>query len=687
MLRAREFTSFDVAAVVRELKATIIDSRVNNVYQQEGNILILRLHKPNMPTFQLVLEAGRRFNVTAYASEKPSAPPAFCMALRKYLRNSWLKGIEQFEFERVVVFSFSSQTGILRLVCEFFGDGNIVLVGEDEKILHALHYKRMRDRNVVRGEVFRFAPPFGKNPLKVGKEELSAGLRASGKVEVVRAFSRLLGVGGIYAEEVLLLAGVDKLKYCQSLSEDEVGRIFSALQQLLARVTVEALKPCVVKNGDEKLVDVLPFRLKRYENSGFTFQSFESFNDALDNFYVRSSAVEHAASDEVVEKLEREAERLGRIVADQERFLRETEAKAEEYRRIGDTIYRHFADLEALVDRFSIGKREGKEWKTIVTEVLAEKASGSMLAFDSFDDKRLIVNVLLDGLRFGLDMRKTLYDTASSFYEQGKRARQRLKGAEAALTESRERLEDTWRKLHEAQTLKSGKQSELVEKLEKRRVRNKEWFEKFRWFVSSDGVLIVAGRDAATNEILVKKHAEENEVVFHADIVGAPFVVVKTHGKAPSEECLRQAGEFAASYSKGWREGFSAVDVYWIKPGQLSKTGPSGESVGHGAFAVRGERSWQRSVELKLAIGVIVGPDGSVKFVGGPVSSVQAKTQAYVIVVPGDVTGKELFKRILSLLADKVSKEARETVLKASVEQIRDFVPYGRGRLLEFEKR
>jgi len=686
-LRVREFTSFDVAAAVRELRATIVDSRVNNVYQQENNILLLKLHKPDMPAFQLVLESGRRFNITAYASEKPSAPPAFCMALRKYLRNSWLRGIEQFEFERVVILSFNSQTGMLRLICEFFGDGNIVLVGEDEKILQALHYKRMRDRNVVRGEVFRFAPPFGKNPFRVGKEELSAGLRASGEVEVVRAFPHLLGVGGVYTEEVLLLAGVDKLKHCGSLSEDEVGRIFGALRQLLARVTTGALEPCVVLNGDGGLVDVLPFGLKRYESSGFRLQSFNSFNEALDEFYVRASAVEQVASDEVVEGLKREAERLGRMVADQERVLREAEAKAEEDKCVGDTIYGHFADLEALMDKFSIGRREGKEWKTIVAQILAEKAAGSMLAFDSFDDRHLMINVLVDGLRFGLDIRKTLYETAASYYEQGKRARQRLEGAETALSKSRKKLEDTRRKLHEAQTLERGKPAELVEKLEKRRVKHKEWFEKFRRFVSSDGVLVVAGRDAVTNEILVKKHVQENDVVFHADIVGAPFVVVKTDGKAPSEECLREAGEFAAAYSRGWREGFGAVDVYWVKPDQLSKTGPSGESVGHGAFAVRGQRNWQRGVELKLAIGVIVDPDDSVKFVGGPVASVQAKTQAYVIVVPGDLAGKELFKRILSVLAGKVSKEAHETVLKTSVEQIRDFVPYARGRMLELEKR
>jgi predicted ribosome quality control (RQC) complex YloA/Tae2 family protein len=686
-LRPREFTSFDVAAAVRELKTTIVDSRVNNVYQPEKKTLLLKLHKPDMPAFQLFLQAGRRLNLTAYAPEKPSAPPAFCMALRKYLRNAWLTGIEQFEFERVVVLSFKSQTGILRLICEFFGEGNIVLVSEDGQILQALYYKRMRDRDIVRGEPFRFPPPFGKNPLKVSKEDLSAGLRASGDVEVVRAFARLLGVGGVYAEEVLLLTGVDKLKHCASLSENEVARIFDTLHQLLARVTTGALEPCVVLNENGGFVDVLPLLLKRYESPGFRLRSYSSFNEALDEFYVRVSAVEQAASDEVVEGLKREAERLERMVADQERVLREAEAKAEEDKQVGNTIYAHIADLQALMDKFSTGRSEGKEWKAIVAQIMAKKTESSMSSFDSFDDKNLTVNVYVDGLRFGLNIRKTLYETAASYYERGKRAKQKLEGAETALSESRKKLEETRQKIREAEALEQGKPAELLQKLEKRRFKHKEWFEKFRWFTSSDGVLVVAGRDAVTNEVLIKKHTQHEEAVFHADIVGAPFVVVKTDGKAPSIECLREAGEFAAAFSRGWRENFGAVDVYWVKPSQLSKTGPSGESVGHGAFAVRGERNWQRGTPLKLAIGLVTDSDGSVKFVGGPVASAQAKTQAYVVIVPGDLAGKELFRRILNALASTVSKEAREKVLKASVETIRDFVPYGKGRLLELEKR
>ena len=219
-----------------------------------------------------------------------------------------------------------------------------------------------------------------------------------------------------------------------------------------------------------------------------------------------------------------------------------------------------------------------------------------------------------------------------------------------------------------------------MEELARRKVKHKEWFEKFRWFVSSDGFLVVAGKDATSNEVLVKKYAEADDLVFHADVVGAPFVVVKTENKKPSEQCLHEVGEFAAAFSRGWREGFGSVDVYWVKPEQLSKSASSGEFVGHGAFVVRGGRNWMRDTALKLAIGV-VDKNGEITFIGGPVNAVKVKTDSHVLIVPGDLSGQDLCKRVLGFLSVKMSKELREKILKFSVEKIREFIPYNKGRI------
>lgn len=684
-MRKKEFTSFDVAATVRELREAILSSHVNNVYQLGQKTLTLKLHKADHPAFQLVLEAGRTLHLSSYAMEKPPRPTAFCMALRGHLRNAWLTSVEQHEFERVVVLSLKANKDVFRLVLEVFGDGNIILVSEGNKILQALTYKRMRDRNILRGEAFQFAPSGGKNPLRISLEELSEGLKASGNVEVVRAMARFLGIGGEYSEEVLVRAGVEKTRSCDALSINEVKNVHGSLQDLLSKVTTGTLEPCIVLGEDGGLVDVVPLKLRQYERQGIQLQSYDSFNGALDEFYARVSAVEEATAGIEVDKLKNEAERLKRMIAEQEELLTEGEVKAELDRRIGDTVYAHIGELQALFDKLLTGRQSGKDLKAVVAQVCAEKQMGLMPSaiFESLDNRGSTVTVNVDGLRFALYLHRTLFENAGEFYERAKQTKQKMKGARNASEDSHEKLANVKAKIHDAEALEHGKPAEALEELAKRKIKPKKWFEKLRWFVSSDGFLIVAGRDATTNEVLVRKHTSDNDIVFHADIIGAPFVVVKTEAKKPSEQCLIEAGEFSAAYSRAWREGFGSVDVYWVKPEQLSKGGPSGESVGHGAFVVRGQRNWMRGAKLELSIGVVLEAKGSIQFVGGPVGAVKAKTEAYVTVVPGDLSGKELLKLVLRVLASKVSKEAREKISKASIEVIREYIPFSKGRILE----
>jgi predicted ribosome quality control (RQC) complex YloA/Tae2 family protein len=171
-LRKKEFTSFDVAIVVHELKETIANSRVNNIYQLNEKTIVLKMHKTDKPPLRLIMEAGTRLHLTNYALKPPKVPPAFCMALRKYLRGAWLDNIEQYEFERIVTVYFKTKMGMLRLILELFGEGNIILTGEKGEILQALVFKRMRDRNIIRNEVYQFPPSSGKNPFNVSKDEL-----------------------------------------------------------------------------------------------------------------------------------------------------------------------------------------------------------------------------------------------------------------------------------------------------------------------------------------------------------------------------------------------------------------------------------------------------------------------------------------------------------------------------------
>ncbi len=678
-LNKKEFTSFDIAIVVRELKEAIIASRVNNIYQLNATTLILKLHKTDKPTLRLVLEAGRRLHLTNYALKPPRTPPAFCMALRKHLRGAWLERIEQYEFERIVVITFKTKMDKFQLVLELFGEGNIILIGKEGKILQALIFKRMRDRNVIRNEVFQFPPPSGKNPFKITKGELTEALKDFGNVEVVRALARFLGLGGFYAEETLLRAKIEKDKMCRVLNNGEVDAIFRVLESLLSEISRFMIDPQIVLSKDGLFLDATPFKLKHHE--GLRFQPYRSFNEAVDEFYLRATASEKAFASVEADKKKREADKLRRIIAEQEQALLRNETKAKRTKRIGDTIYKYSSEFHTILDKFRKGKIEGKSWNTLVSEVLEMNVNRAKLKnlVESFDTSKLAVNVSADNLHFSLNLRRTLFENAAEYYERAKKAKQKKVGVLKALSESRRKLREIEKKINQAEALKSVKPNEIMKELVKRKTKQKKWYEKFRWFMSSEGFLVVAGKDAVSNEVLVKKYATSNDLVFHADITGSPFVLLKIEDQSPSSKTFREASQFAASFSRAWRESIGSADVYWVKPAQLSKSGPSGEYVTRGAFAVTGKRNWMRGVPLEIAIGVIGGQKTT--FVGGPLQAVIAKTKVFVTLAPGDLTGKRLLNQIIQTLKSKLSKEQREKLGEVSIEQIREFVPYTKGRL------
>jgi predicted ribosome quality control (RQC) complex YloA/Tae2 family protein len=680
-LRKKEFTSFDIAAATEELKTLIPNSRVNNIYQFGEKTLIFKLHKTDKPPIRLVVEAGRRLHSTSYAEESPAEPPAFCMMMRKYLRDSWLRGIEQAEFERIVTITFETKTGLLKLVVELFGDGNIILTNDKDVIIQAMEFKKMRDRDILHKVTLVLPPSSGKNPFKVSILELQDVLKNAANSEVVRGLARSLGIGGVYAEELLLRAQVEKTKPCDDLTVDEVKAIFEALQSLLLPVLECRFEPSIILDENDDYLDAVPFKLKRYE--GLKTQVYESFNQALDEFYLRVTAAEKAAVSIETNKLKQETQRLKRVVAEQERSIQEDQKKSEKAKQIGDTIYAHFNMLQTFQEQLIKANQRGHDWDTLISTIMAAKKAGKIPAtyVESFDGKNLALNLDIDNFHFSFNLRDSLFDNANRYYERGKHAKEKAQGALSALQDSKRKLSRVERELAEAEHIKSLKPAEIMEALSKRKeeMANREWYEKFRWFFSSEGLLVVAGKDTVSNEVLVKKYTSQEDVVFHAEITGAPFVVVKAEGNSIGEQTLKEASEFAASFSRAWRENAGSVDVYWVKVDQLSKSGPSGESVPHGAFFVVGKRNWYRNTPLRVAVGVVVGEE--TVFVGGPVDAVKAKTKSYIIISPGDSMGKDLLKQTLKALTLKLSKEQREKAGKVSIEQIREFIPYTKGAI------
>ena len=349
-----------------------------------------------------------------------------------------------------------------------------------------------------------------------------------------------------------------------------------------------------------------PLELKMFDEPQ---ERFESFNEALKNYIRRESKVE---SPEVLKVMRR--------IEEIEESIKNFEQEAEKSKRIGDLIYAHFNEIGDILNKAKSGELD-------------------------YDRKGKNVEIELEGERIKLYVDKSVGENASIYYDRAKKMREKVKGAREALEKAREEL-------------KRVKKKEEKKKKEIRKNRRRFWFEKYRWFISSEGILVIAGRDAKTNEEVVKKHLGNGDLYMHADIHGAPSVVIKSEGKEIGEKTLYEAAQFAVSMSKAWNAGFGNLSAYWVYPSQVSKMGESGEYVARGAWVVHGKRNYIHKVPLQLAVGEI--EYQKVKMVMcAPPDSIKVRTSRYILIEPGNTKKDDFAKEISKVYGIAVEEALR----------------------------
>lgn len=633
-----EMSSVDIRYIVRELQ-WLVGSRVDKVYH-DGDEVRFKL-RTKEGRADLILEAGKRFHLTSYIKEAPKQPSSFTMLLRKHLGGGFIDAIEQHQFDRIVKIRIGNYT----LIGELFRRGNIILVDSENKIVAALRYEEYKDRAIKPKAEYKF-PPARENPLEVSFERFLDLMREEPELELVRALARKLNMGGMYAEEISLRAGFEKTTPVKELSDEDLKRVYDEM----IRTFNDEPKPNIVFK-DGVMHDVVPIELKIYE--GFEKRYFPTFSEALDEYFGKITL--EKAKIEQTKKLEEKKRGLMATLRKQEEMLKGFEKAMRENQEIGDLIYANYTLIERLLEEFRKAT-ETLGWDEFRRRIDEGKKTGNKVALmvKGIDPKEKAVTIELDGKKVKLYLEKSLGENAEIYYEKAKKFRHKYEGALKA-------YEDTKRKLEEIEKLIEEEQKkELnVKKLERRK---RKWFEKFRWFVSSEGFLVLAGKDASTNEVLVKKHMEDNDLYCHADVYGAPHVVIKDGQKA-GEKTIFEACQFAVSMSRAWSQGLYSADAYWAYPNQVTKQAPSGEYLGKGAFMVYGKRNWMHGLPLKLAVGVI-NYDGEEYVVCAPVEAIKAHTDKYIVIRPGSMKKGELVKKLRGILK-KWGYEVREEDLNA----------------------
>ncbi len=232
-----------------------------------------------------------------------------------------------------------------------------------------------------------------------------------------------------------------------------------------------------------------------------------------------------------------------------------------------------------------------------------------------------------------LDLTKNIDENAAAYFEKAKKIRKKIEGAENALKEN-------LKKLHELGT-KKEKLIMQKQKQERLKERKQDWYEKFRWFISSEGFLVIGGRDATSNEIVVKKHTESNDLVFHTDMAGSPFFVVKSEGKQIGEKTREEVADATCTFSRAWKLGLQTTSVFYVAPEQVSKKTKAGEYMGKGAFMIYGKTNYINN-KVNLAIGITKNQ----QIMAGPIDAVKTNCEKYVVLIQGDEKSSSVAKYI-----------------------------------------
>ncbi|KAM0453875.1 hypothetical protein ACHAO4_004620 [Trichoderma viride] len=220
-----------------------------------------------------------------------------------------------------------------------------------------------------------------------------------------------------------------------------------------------------------------------------------------------------------------------------------------------------------------------------------EESSEATTAKDTKPAKLLTVDIVLN---------VSPWSNAREYYEQRRSAAIK---EEKTQQQASKALKSTEQKI--AEDLKKGLKQE---KALLQPIRKQLWFEKFLWFISSDGYLVLGGKDPQQSEILYRRYLRKGDIYCHADIRGAANIVIKNNPNTPDAPIppatLSQAGSLSVCSSEAW-DSKAGMGAWWVNADQVSKSASTGEIMPAGDFIIQGKQNYLPPTQLLLGLGFV----------------------------------------------------------------------------------
>jgi len=629
-----ELSGIELRYLVNEIKKKIFNGYyVANVYGITRNAIQLKLHHPIEPDILLMIsDKGIWISRLKVDSIEQGG---LVNVLRNEIIRTKIDDIEQFGSERIVALKFTLDDKIRYLISEFFAGGNIILCDESMMIRAILNPLEVRHRVLRVGTKYVYPPKRGKDVLDLRLEDLMR-LRSS-DLDVARWIGRNVALPKKFVEEVILASSVDLDAKGNELSDKDVGTLCSKIEELVTNICNGNHKPVLIMQ-DNVVVDVSPVPLQSLGSVESVDSYMEAIDTVLSNYLkkvgesIRSGEYENKIHD--LERAHEDQEKAREALIEKSKFMRE------------------FADQLMNLTRSGTSSIVDASVKELITkaDVAVEEEQNSTLL--SIMGERITIK------------NSNVPSVVSEIYDRAKELENGIKSVEHAKNKLMKQLE-------------SVKQESKVarQKVNVKYQASREWYERYRWFFTADGFLAVGGRDASSNSAVVRKHLTDSDLVFHAEVHGSPFFILK-NAEGDELRSINEVAQATASFSRAWKSGLVTADSFWVCAKQLKKAAPSGQFLPKGSFMIEGKRNYIKDLKLNLAVG-LVKIKQAIKVMCGPPDSVKKISLAYVLIKPDSSIVSDTAKKIKVEFVKTVSVELTELVKDLNLDEIIRVLPSG----------
>jgi len=621
--------------LVNKISEEVQGYYVSNIWGITKDSILFKLHHPEKSDiFMMISTSG--FWLTSVKID-PIEPNKLLKRLRSDLLRFKIKKIEQLGSERIAYFTFVGFDKEFVIIGEFFGDGNILLCNEELKILALQHSIEVRHRKLGVGMNYVTPPQSGLDIFNI-KESDFADLK---KTDLIAGkwLGRTLGLPKKYVEGIFEIANIDSKEIGKNFTDQEMKNIFNTTKTIVKDVVSGNHDPIIIRNEES---EVIPIKLGKWDEHCSSASSFMEGLDIVftENIIQKGKSLQTNEFDKKIKDFEKQ-------LLEQEKAIEVVKEKSKYITDLANSLYEMISK--------GIVSIEDPNAKDILNKHNAQLVKEKGISLIAIKDEKIKI-----------DFKSSLQSIASILFNEAKRQSGAINSIEQIRIKTQKKLD----KLRNKADL--DKKEILIEE-----VRKKNWYERYRWFFTSDGMLAIGGRDAPSNSAVVRKHLEKNDKIFHGDIFGSPFFILKDADKAPANS-INEVAHATVCFSRAWREGMHGLSAFWVNPEQVKKSAPSGQFLPKGSFTIEGKRNFVNIPSLKLAVGII-SQDDYYLLTSGPPEPIKKNAICYAIIEPHGSDMVDVAKKIkieFSKLEDEITK-------KISIDDFVRALPAGQSHIKE----